>query len=190
MSRPRRQAPVLLLAALLLAGTVGPGDADLGVGLSELGQDTPGQDATRKTVPARPDTFLAWEDLDRKNLEGKVVLLNFWATYCPPCLTEIPDLVKVADTFVDQPFVVLGVSLDPGQPVQLQRLLRRFTDRHKINYPVVLDPKFTLAHAYGGILAIPTTLLLDGEGRVRKTYVGARPYARFAADIRALLEKP
>ena len=181
MNRTRRAPTAYLWAALLLLAAGGPGGADLGLGL------TPTEE---RTAPVRIDTFYAWEDFDLKRLEGHVVLLNFWATYCPPCLTEIPDLVKVAETFADQPFVLLGVSLDPGQPAQLQRLLRRFADRHKINYPVVLDPAFTLAHAYGGVLAIPTSLLLDGDGRVRKTYVGARPFSRFATDIRALLEKP
>jgi thiol-disulfide isomerase/thioredoxin len=147
-------------------------------------------DLVPTTALATADTFPTWADFDQKRLKGKVVLLNFWATYCGPCKVEIPDLAQLHDSFANQPFALVGVSVDRGQPAQLQRLLKKFADRYKINYPIVLDPDYALANSYGGIIGLPTTLLIDRSGQVHKTYIGARSYARFAEDVRSLLDSP
>lgn len=88
---------------------------------------------------------------------GKVVVLNIWATWCPPCREEIPDLIAIQDEMREQ-VVVAGVSIDTGDPADVQA----FAEEFGINYPVVIDTE-----KYGPILGIPTTFLIDASGRLQ-----------------------
>ena len=133
----------------------------------------------------------AWElkDLDGKavklsDFKGKVVLLNFWATWCPPCRQEIPDLVALQDKYNDKGLVVVGVSLDQNGPAGV----KAFASRMKINYPIVMgDEKISLS--YGGINAIPSTFFIDREGNVAGHHEGGADQAMFEAAVKPLLEK-
>ncbi len=113
---------------------------------------------------------------------GEVVLLNFWATWCPPCVKEIPDFVKLYDRYRERGLVILGLSVDRNP----QSVLPAFIKRHKINYPVLLDDG-RVAGDYGGITGIPTTFLIDREGIIRGRYVGYRPKRVFEEAIKELL---
>lgn len=113
---------------------------------------------------------------------GKVVLINFWATWCPPCVKEIPDLVELQTSYGDRGLVILGISLDRNP----DRVLQPFIDKYKINYPILLDDG-RVAKNYGGITGIPTTFLVDREGIIRNQYVGLRPKRVFEAAIKELL---
>lgn len=97
---------------------------------------------------------------------GKVVLLDFWATWCPPCRAEVPNLVKVHNQYRAQGFEVLGVSLDKAGAASA---LGRFTQEHRMTWPQIYDGKFwkaDLAVKYG-IKSIPRAILVDGDtGRV------------------------
>jgi thiol-disulfide isomerase/thioredoxin len=110
-------------------------------------------------------------DLDGKTSSssewrGKVVIVNFWATWCPPCRAEIPDLIALQDKYRDQ-VVVVGISEDEG-PVED---VRRFAQEHRINYPIAM---VTPAHRdiFTGITALPTTFVLDTQGRLAQKHVG------------------
>ena len=92
---------------------------------------------------------------------GKVVVLNVWATWCPPCREEIPDLITIQDDMREQ-VVVVGVSIDTGDPADVQA----FAEEFGINYPVVIDDG-TITEKYGPILGIPTTFLIDGSGHLQ-----------------------
>ncbi len=157
--------------------------------LAPMASDLAAQTERAQALPTAPDFTLQGLDGKRytlSKLRGKVVLLNFWATWCGPCRREIPDLVRIHAKYEAQDFVVLGVSMDDLAPDQIQR----FATNYKINYPVLHGPYSELmkiAQAYGGIGAVPTTFLVDRQGKIRARYIGARSERTFLADIIPLL---
>ena len=112
---------------------------------------------------------------------GKVVLVNFWATWCTPCRRETPDLVKVAQQYGPRGVAFVGVSMD-DQP---KNAAPAFVSHYGIPYPVLVpDSGFTLGNA---IEALPTTLLVDRNGRLAKAYTGAVTAERLRSDLDRLL---
>ena len=117
------------------------------------------------------------------DLRGQVVLLNFWATWCIPCLEEIPDLERVASTLVPRGAQVVGANVDADDPTRLAAFARE----HGITYPVVIaTPRDVETYR---LTVIPTTFLIDQQGVVRQRYRGPRDYATFAQDIEHLLQE-
>ncbi len=111
---------------------------------------------------------------------GSVVLLNFWATWCPPCRQELPGLVRLAKTYRDRGVEVAGISMD-----EEAELVRQFAAQHAISYPVLLPrPGEELASQ---VQSLPTSLLIDRQGRIARTYVGAESEAVFRHDLDMLL---
>ncbi len=123
----------------------------------------------------------SWRLADHR---GEVVLLNFWATWCPPCQEETPGLVRLSKSYAQNELDVVGVSMDEGGPA----VVRRFVSEFKIPYTIGMsDDKLTPAST---VEALPTTLLIDRQGRVAKTYVGGASEKVFRADVDALLHEP
>jgi thiol-disulfide isomerase/thioredoxin len=116
--------------------------------------------------------------------QGKVVLLNFWATWCPPCREEIPILTMLAKKYKDQVQIV-GVSVDEASPDDV----REFAKAFHMNYPIVMW-SHELISEYGGVPALPTTFLINKEGRVVQKHEGLYPPAVYDAEIRSLLGLP
>jgi thiol-disulfide isomerase/thioredoxin len=116
------------------------------------------------------------------NYKGKVVILDFWATWCAPCREEIPGFVELQRDYGDEGLVIIGVSLDSQGP----SVVKRFAVDNGMNYTLVMGDEKVQAD-YGGIRGIPTTFVIDREGRLIKKYIGMRPKAVFEADITALL---
>ena len=114
---------------------------------------------------------------------GKVVVLDFWATWCPPCKAEIPDFIKLYSKYKDDGFQMLGVSLDQGG---LKDVVPFIKD-HGINYPIVLGTE-EIVSAYGGIRGIPTTFVIDKKGYIRDEFVGYRPASVFEKDIQQFVK--
>src|SRR5215469_6919006 len=135
---------------------------------------------TLKTVEGKTIASGEWQ--------GKVVLLNFWATWCPPCLDEIPYLIKLQSKYGDH-LQIIGFSLDSGSPESVNAFIRRFVQQHGINYPVVIAAP-DLQNKFGGILGLPTTFLLDDHGRVVQKHVGVVNPGLYEAEIRVLLGLP
>ncbi len=104
--------------------------------------------------------------LDAMLRHNKLVLLNFWATWCPPCREEIPDLIKLQETYQGRSFTVLGV--DVGESAAK---VSSFADKTGINYPVVLDHNNRVAESYG-VVGIPTSLLISSDGKILGVYYG------------------
>ncbi len=116
--------------------------------------------------------------------KGKVILLNFWATWCGPCRAEVPYLVELQNRYRDQ-LQIIGLVIDDDDPAAIQKFVERFA----INYPVALAPD-DLRLQYGGIPALPTSFLLDAEGRVVQKHEGLRNPVLYEIEIRALLGLP
>jgi cytochrome c biogenesis protein CcmG, thiol:disulfide interchange protein DsbE len=115
--------------------------------------------------------------------QGKVVLLNFWATWCGPCQTEMPRFVRFQREYSARGFQVIGISMDDSDaPV------RTFISKLKPNYPIAMG-NAKLAESYGGILGLPITLLIDRTGRIEKRYEGAVNLDAMQRDIERLLTK-
>jgi peroxiredoxin len=124
-----------------------------------------------------------------EDYRGKILLLNFWTTWCPPCRGELPDLARLHRDFDAGKVAVVGISIDDrGTPEEIQAKLRQALNQYQIEYPVFFDSKMELYQAFGSFPAIPTTFLIDAQGQVRKVYEGARSYAVFAQGIQDLLD--
>jgi peroxiredoxin len=121
-------------------------------------------------------------DIQLSQLRGQVVLVNFWATWCPPCRIEIPDLVSVHQRYQDKGFQVIGVAIDREGPDVVQA----FAKEHRIPYPLVMADDGMIA-GYGGIRAVPTSFLVDRQGRIVKKYVGLLTGPRLERDVAGLL---
>jgi peroxiredoxin len=116
------------------------------------------------------------------DFRGKVVILNFFATWCPPCRTEIPELVKIFKENKEKGLVVVGISLDTDGPVQL---VQRFVRDMKIPYPVLLG-NMDLAESYT-ISGVPTTFILTREGKTHKRYDGLVPGSHVEKALKEIL---
>lgn len=133
-------------------------------------------------APAFDGTTLAGEPISLASLRGSVVLLDFWATWCEPCREEIPHLIALHEQYRSSRFTVLGASVDYGRGV-----VERFVEQLKISYPVFLDDG-EIARAYR-VRSIPTTVLIDGQGRVRRRYTGYQPRVVLERDIQSVLSE-
>ncbi|HEB89643.1 MAG TPA: TlpA family protein disulfide reductase [Deltaproteobacteria bacterium] len=115
---------------------------------------------------------------------GKVVYLDFWASWCAPCLTAIPEIEKMRKEFPSRDFQILAVNLD-----QSERKALRFLKKHPIGYPSASDPKGSLPGQYG-VETMPTSYLIDRDGVIRYVHRGFQrgDSAKLRHEIRALLE--
>ena len=130
---------------------------------------------------------LAGEDDAFKDYEGKVVLVNIWAWWCPPCSKEIPDLIKLRSDYKDQEFEIIGVAIsDRGQGDRVDKMVEQFS----INYPVVRgDAKIDqIMRDFGQITSIPRSFVLNGKGEVVEDITGMRDYAFFEGAIKKHLK--
>jgi len=137
--------------------------------------------ASRKVMPSLALAQLGggtWRMADHR---GQVVLVNYWATWCGPCWEETPGLVRLAHELGPRGLAVVGVSIDQGGREKVQK----FVDDFKVPYPVAFPEP--LSQMEWGMEGVPTTILVDREGRVAKSYVGAVREADFREDVEALL---
>jgi len=139
---------------------------------------------TPKAAPVLATKDLDGRDVVLASLRGKVVLINFWATWCPPCQAEIPDLVALQDKYRDQ-LQIIGVSEDDA-PVET---VKRFAAEHRVNYPIVMaSPE--IEKLFPGVGALPTTFVIDRESRIVQRHVGILVPRRTEEETRALAGLP
>lgn len=115
-------------------------------------------------------------------LKGKVVVLDFWATWCPPCRQEIPGYTQLQTKYGKDGLAIVGVSLDEAGPA----VVKDFAGKFGINYQMLMADESVIA-AFGGVEAIPTTFLIDRDGKIRDRKVGAEPTEVYEQKIKALL---
>ena len=142
-----------------------------------------------------PDFTLAdlegnWVSMNQ--FKGKVVLLNFWGTWCGPCRREIPDFVKLSEKYKDDGLEIVGVTLTSGPPKRISS----FADQWGINYTLLTDidgnETQSVTALYGQVTGrrisgVPTTFLIDRDGYIRQKYVGPRSEAVFYKDLKPYL---
>ncbi len=131
-----------------------------------------------KTKLLNGETF---ELLDQR---GKVVILNIWATWCPPCVEEMPDLVDIHEKYQEEGLVILGVSIDK----QGKSVVVPFVKKYNVTYPVTIDDG-TIMSKYGPIIGIPTTYIIDKEGNLRYFATGAITKKELAPRVEKLLRE-
>lgn len=137
----------------------------------------------RKLAPDFTLTDASGQSLTLSSLRGKVVVLNFWATWCPPCKMEIPWLAEFQRTYRDRGVVVIGVSMDE----EGWDAVKPFMESMKINYRMVLGND-EVASQFGGVESLPTTLLIDRSGRVASTHTGLVSKSVYREGIESLLQ--
>lgn len=132
---------------------------------------TPGQEGSYQ-APAFRVTDLKGGTISLSDYKGKVLFLNFWATWCPPCRAEIPDFVEAYAEQKENGLEILGISLD----TKGKEAVAAFVEQYKINYPVVLESRAKtekIVEDYQPGQFIPTTIIIDKSGRIRHKQVGA-----------------
>jgi len=137
-----------------------------------------------RQIPELTMTTLDGKTITSKDLAGKVVIFNFWATWCTPCRAEIPDLVKLQTQYKDH-LVIIGVLSedDPGPHVS------RFADDYKMNYPIVPETQELLA-TFTGIYALPTTFMVAPDGKMMQKHIGQIRPAQIELETRVLAKLP
>jgi peroxiredoxin len=176
--------------------TVGVAIGVVAIALGYLFDHSTGQGPSSAATSMKPDKArhnapdFALKDADGKlvhlsDYRGKVVLLDFWATWCGPCKIEIPWFMDFQRKNQERGLVVLGVSMDD----EGWEVVKPFVARQKMNYRVLIGNDQT-AQLYGGIDALPTTFLIDREGKIADIHVGLADRREFENGIEQLLQAP
>jgi peroxiredoxin len=151
--------------------------------MSRRSASKPKLTASGNFAPDFTVTDLDGRKFSLSDFKGKVVLLNFWATWCAPCRSEIPHFVEMQNQLGPQGFQVIGISMDDdAKPV------REFHREYRLNYPVAMgDDK--LAELYGGVLGLPVNFIIDRDGHIYSKHLGATDTSVFYNEINDLLTK-
>jgi thiol-disulfide isomerase/thioredoxin len=171
----RQLLPALLLP-LAAAAMFGAGPQENQHVIRFVSNPDPAPDFQLKSIDGKP--------LNLADARGKVVFLNFWATWCGPCRLEIPDLVDLQNRYSDR-LQIIGLDVDDDDAAEIQK----YVDENGINYPVAITPA-DLRTQFGGIPALPTSFVVDTAGRVVQKHVGLFNPQLYETEIRALLGMP
>jgi peroxiredoxin len=150
-------------------------------GSNSLASDT-NQLETVRLAPAWELPGLDGKTIRSSDFKGKVVVLDFWATWCPPCRAEIPGFIELQKKYATQGLAVVGISVDEAG----LKAVKAFAEKNGINYPVVLADNKNV-DAYGGIDGLPTTFIIDRNGHMVKQHLGFTTQAEFEKEVTPLL---
>lgn len=163
----------IAFAAFALTGASASPEAMKALAIVEMREKTPAPDVTLPTVQGRP--------LALKELRGKVVLVNFWATWCLPCQWEMPLMEKLYQAYRDRGFVVVAISVDQ----QGAAVVKPFVEARKLTYPVLLDARLEGARQFG-LTGIPATFLIGPDGLIKGVTYGPKEWD--GKEARAVIE--
>jgi thiol-disulfide isomerase/thioredoxin len=179
-------AAALVLLMIPFDGTQGgPFDA-LHDTLASVEEEAAAADACEVNAKPAPLNYTIKDmngvDVKLSSFKGKVILLNFWATWCGPCKAEIPGFVELQKQY-PKDLVVLGLSVDDTVDK-----LKPYAEQYKINYPVLVGlGRDDVQEAFGPLWGIPTSFLIGRDGKICKKHMGIAPKAQFEREIKALL---
>lgn len=185
-AQERRRDRELLIALLTLALLAALVPLLSGVARPERTAVPEGAEVANLTAkPAPPFTLesVDGQSVSLSDYQGQVVLINIWATWCPPCVREIPRLERVYDEYKDQGFVILGINTTYQDKLDL---VTQFVRDQNMSYPVLLDNDGAVGTVYGGRL-MPTSYLIDRTGKIVVTKVGEVDEAQLREQVAALL---
>lgn len=125
------------------------------------------------------------KDVNLSDFEGKVTIVDFWATTCPPCKAEFPDFVTLYNQYKDKGFNIIAVSVDRGGDAPV----KKFIESNNVKFPVVMatEPIVNAYNAFGQMQYIPTTFIIDSKGKVVERIVGAKDKSYWESTIKKLL---
>ena len=171
-------------------GLLLPTAAALALLMGGCSQEPQKASRVRPSSERKPAPEFTLKDSDGKTVQlsdyrGKVVLLNFWATWCGPCKIEIPWFIDFERRFKDQGFAVVGISMDEDG----WNAVKPFISEAEMNYRVLLGND-TVAQLYGGVDALPTTFIIDREGKVAAVHSGLVSRRTYENDITQLFDSP
>jgi peroxiredoxin len=128
----------------------------------------------KASAPALTMTTLSGQTIDLAQLRGKTVVVNFWATSCPGCVKEMPQLVDVYQRYHGKGLEIVAVAMnyDPAENV------RQFTAEQRLPFPVVMDTQGDIAHAFGEVKLTPTSFVIDADGHIAEQTIGDLDFAR------------
>ena len=193
---PRRALAIgiifVVVAAVWLAerNMRGPDETSAAAQAGTPASSTDGAAATlrffKNPAAAKPFTIRTIDDreLSLDSFKGKVTIVNFWATWCPPCRAEIPDLIALQEKYRDN-LQIIGISEDEEGPA----VVRKYVADHQMNYPVAMTSP-ELEKLFPGIAALPTSFVIDREGRLVQKHVGMLRAATTELETRALAGLP
>jgi len=168
-------------ALIVLAGCVFTGCSN---------SPTSAKAAVKAEKDRKPAPDFSLKDANGKTVKlsdyrGKVVLLNFWATWCGPCKIEIPWFIDFEQQYKDRDFAILGISLDDDG----WESVKPYIEQRKINYRIMVGND-ELSQQYGGVDSLPTTFVIDREGRIASIHIGLVSKSEYQDEIVHLLETP
>ena len=171
---------------LLLAEAPGGSPPAADGGPASPGSGGAGPESRWLEIPASNTAFetLRGTTESLEDYRGRIVLLNFWGTWCPPCRREIPELVAVDDSFPPEDLAVIGVAVDSGSPEEIRAFLQEFG----ADYPVWISSGGKALASFDAA-GYPFTLLIDRRGVIRRQYLGPQHASLLAEHVRALIER-
>ncbi len=199
------QALILFLVAITVALNGCDHEPDRGAGSDGPSRRVPsGSPASSTTTSAGPTgrsalslpdfslRTLGGERITSDGLEGKVVLINFWATWCPPCVEEVPDFQRFYQKWKDEGFVVLGIAEKRPSGNGDRSDVRAFADRHGVTYPLAMSNeriRNRFLYKFGYRQKLPTSFLIDRDGKLLRTFVGRVTPGQLKNAVRPLLNE-
>ena len=139
-----------------------------------------------KAAPEVRFSTLKGELVNTSDLRGKVVLVNFWATSCAPCIKEIPALAATYERLRDRGFETIAVAMDYDPPARV----KDYAERNRLPFMVALDPRGDIARRFGEIRLVPTTFIIDRGGRIVHSHLGELDFATLAPLLEKALNEP
>lgn len=136
--------------------------------------------------PETEFVLLDGKKITLESLRGRPVLVSFWATTCPPCVEELPDLVQLYKDWHPQGFEMIAVAMPYDPPIRVQEFVRK----HAVPYPVALDVQGVVTSAFGGVPYMPTAFLIAPDGKTELSYTGRLDIAKVRRIISRYLKEP
>jgi len=166
----------LVIGLILALVACKQSDSDTRVGLS------PAIGERMQMAPFKMDSLTDKAIIDSKQFDGQVLLVTFFAAWCPPCIQEIPTLIAIQDSFKSKEFSVVAFSVDEGDMTPLKNLIGKYG----INYPVLIADN-VVTRSFGGVTGIPVSYLVNRQGQIVKKYLGYVDHDVLEDEIKNML---